>query len=366
MAKVRLNQLTKRFGSVTAVNNVNLELADGELLVLVGPSGCGKTTVLRMLAGLEAPTEGEIWIGDRMVNDLDPASRNIAMVFQNFALYPHMTVRENLIFPLEERNMTKQQIEEQVQKTARILQIEPLLERKPREMSGGQQQRVAVGRAIIRNPSVLLMDEPLSNLDAKLRVGMRTELKRLQSELGVTTVYVTHDQTEALTMGDRIVIMGDGEIKQMGTADEVYQYPANMFVAGLIGSPPMNILPLRVRRENGQTQVTAHEFAISLPEAKAEALRKVVGGDDGTEVMAGIRPEDLFIAPDNRSGVMEGTIELVEPLGSDKYLSVRWHEHVLMVRASSKGSFIEQDQIKLSLDPSDLHLFDPATEERVA
>jgi multiple sugar transport system ATP-binding protein len=364
MAKVRLNQLTKRFGSVTAVENVNLELADGELLVLVGPSGCGKTTVLRMLAGLEAPTEGEIWIGDRLVNDLDPAKRNIAMVFQNFALYPHMTVRENLIFPLEERNLTKQEIEERVQKTARILQIEPLLERRPKEMSGGQQQRVAVGRAIIRNPSVLLMDEPLSNLDAKLRVGMRTELKRLQSELDVTTVYVTHDQTEALTMGDRIVIMGDGEIKQIGTADEVYQYPANIFVAGLIGSPPMNLLPLQVRHDNGQTQVVAHEFALPLPEIKAAAVRKAIG--DGAEVMAGVRPEDLVLAPANSSGVLEGIVEVIEPLGSDKYLSVRWHEHVLMVRASSKGAFTEQDQISISVDPSDLHLFDPTTEQRIA
>lgn len=365
MAKVRLKQLTKQFGSITAVDNVSLELADGELLVLVGPSGCGKTTVLRILAGLEAPTDGEIWIGDRLVNDLDPASRNIAMVFQNFALYPHMTVRENLIFPLEERNLTKQEMEQRVQETARILQIDPLLERKPKEMSGGQQQRVAVGRAIIRNPTVLLMDEPLSNLDAKLRVGMRTELKRLQNELGITTVYVTHDQTEALTMGDRIVIMGDGQIKQMGTADEVYQLPANMFVAGLIGSPPMNFLPVRVRQKNGQVQVTAHEFELALPEAKARALRELAG--DSAKLMAGVRPEDLsIVAPDAGSGLMRGTVEVIEPLGSDKYLSVRWHEHVFMVRASSKGDFNLQDQVNISLDPADLHLFDMSTEQRVA
>ena len=291
MAKVLIKNLTKRFGKVVAADKVDLEVKDKEFVVLLGPSGCGKTTVLRCIAGLETPEEGEIYIEDRLVNELEPKERDIAMVFQTYALYPHMTVFQNLAFPLENTNLPKLQIKEEVEKTAKLLKIEHLLDRRPRQLSGGQRQRVALGRAMVRNPQVFLMDEPLSNLDAKLRVYMRAELKKLQKELGVTTIYVTHDQVEAMTMGDRVAILNQGALQQFGKATDIYFHPINVFVAGFIGTPPTNFFDCTLTKEENHF-FDAGPFKYPVPESMREKAKKW-----SSSLVLGVRPQDVIVHP---------------------------------------------------------------------
>src|SRR5690554_686499 len=292
MASVTLERVTKRFGNVIAVDEASLEIRDKEFLVLVGPSGCGKSTTLRMVAGLEDVTEGNIYIGDRLVNDVPPKDRDIAMVFQNYALYPHMDVYNNMAFGLKLRKFPKSEIDRRVKEAARMLGIENLLDRKPKQLSGGQRQRVAVGRAIVREPKVFLMDEPLSNLDAKLRVQMRAELSKLHRRLEATVIYVTHDQTEAMTMGDRIVVMKDGFIQQVGAPLEVYEKPVNVFVAGFIGSPAMNFMEGVLRRDGETYFIDAKTFKLPIPAEKAASIKNL-GKYVDKQVVLGIRPEDI-------------------------------------------------------------------------
>jgi multiple sugar transport system ATP-binding protein len=317
MAQITLDRLTKRYpDGFEAVRDMSLDIQDGEFVILVGPSGCGKSTALRMIAGLEDISEGELRIGDQVVNDKAPKDRDIAMVFQNYALYPHMSVRENMGFALKLRGMPKEEIDGKVEEAARILDLEPHLDRKPAQLSGGQRQRVAMGRAIVRNPSAFLMDEPLSNLDAKLRVQMRTEVSRIQKNLGTTTVYVTHDQTEAMTLGDRVAVMRSGQLQQVGSPMELYNTPVNLFVAGFIGSPAMNFMPATVE---GDT--------VKLPLADVRLPSEVhgrVGGTQGRQLIAGVRPEnfeDASLVGDarNRGTVFKAQIELLESLGSELY-----------------------------------------------
>src|SRR6059036_1800511 len=299
MAEVRLEHVTKRFSEdVAALDDLTLEVADGEFLILVGPSGCGKTTALRLVAGLEKPSSGTITIGDRVVNDVTPRDRDIAMVFQNYALYPHMTVYRNLAFGLKERKTPKPEIERRVREASAILGLDDLLKRRPAQLYGGQRQRVAMGRALVREPKAFLLDEPLSNLDAKLRVAMRAELKRLHQRLEITTIHVTHDQVEAMTLGDRIAVMNEGALQQLGHPQEVYDRPANLFVAGFIGSPPMNLL----RGVVSHGRIEAGDLAAERPSLP-----------DG-EVVVGVRPEAFLIAPDGAAST-ELTVEIVEPLG---------------------------------------------------
>ena len=316
MAKVVLDGITKRFGEVVAVDQVALEIDDGEFMVLVGPSGCGKSTILRIVAGLEELTAGEIWIGDRQVTDLSPRDRDVAMVFQNYALYPHMTVRDNMGFALKLAGTDKEEINKRVEEAARILDLEPHLDRKPSQLSGGQRQRVAMGRAIVRNPAAFLMDEPLSNLDAKLRVQMRTEVSRIQHRLGTTTVYVTHDQTEALTLGDRVAVMRSGVLQQVGAPMELYNQPMNLFVAGFIGSPAMNFMPATVE---GDT-VKLPFGDVRLPSELHDRVRDA----HGRRLIAGIRPEhfeDASLTGEarDRGSTFKAHIEVLESLGSELY-----------------------------------------------
>jgi multiple sugar transport system ATP-binding protein len=358
MANVLLKNITKRFDDVVAVNNVNLEIADREFIVLVGPSGCGKTTTLRMIAGLEEITEGEIYIGDRFINKLAPKDRNIAMVFQSYALYPHMKVSENMAFGLKMRRMPKEDREDRVRRAAEILGIEELLGRKPKQLSGGQRQRVALGRAIVRDPEVFLFDEPLSNLDAKLRVQMRTELKKLHERLQATVVYVTHDQVEAMTMGDRIVVMKDGIVQQVGAPLELYNTPSNLFVAGFIGSPAMNFIPCRVREENSRTYIDAEDFKISLPDSLVARVRS----SQETAFVLGIRPEDLRgKAPGQEvlhdSVSITANINVIEPLGKELSLdlSTGIHNVTALLEADTKAKPHEEIELLLSLEK--IHLF---------
>ncbi|HBQ20548.1 MAG: glycerol-3-phosphate ABC transporter ATP-binding protein [Deltaproteobacteria bacterium GWA2_38_16] len=326
MAKVSFKEVTKKFGSTELLKNFNLEVKDQEFLVLVGPSGCGKSTTLRLLAGLETLNNGEIYIGDRLVNRLDPKDRDIAMVFQNYALYPHYTVFENLAFSLRLRKVPKAEIQQRVNAIAQMLEIEMLLERKPKELSGGQRQRVALGRAIIRNPKVFLMDEPLSNLDAKLRVAMRAELMSLQRKLKTTTIYVTHDQVEAMTMGDRIVVLNEGKIQQVGTPHEIYHEPANRFVAGFMGSPPMNFL------ERG---------AITL----------------------GVRPEDIYFSrPEGENWQVPATFQMIEPLGAEYLFHVVVDGTKWIIRSSQAQSFTVGQQVTLYIPLSKIYFFDEEKE----
>ncbi|MBX6341044.1 MAG: sn-glycerol-3-phosphate ABC transporter ATP-binding protein UgpC, partial [Thermomicrobiaceae bacterium] len=315
MAEVVYDHVSKRFESVTALNDLALTIEDGEFLVLVGPSGCGKSTALRCLAGLEEITSGDVIIGDRVVTHVPPKDRDIAMVFQNYALYPHMNVRDNMAFGLQLRRFPKQEIDRRVQEAARLLGLEALLDRKPRQLSGGQRQRVALGRAIVREPQVFLMDEPLSNLDAKLRVQTRAEIIKLQQRLGTTTIYVTHDQTEAMTMGHRIAVMSAGVLQQLDTPQEIYDRPANLFVATFIGSPAMNVFPAMVDRGDGGMRLVSDGVVLRVPSARADRLE----GYLGREVLVGIRPEHFEVAGPGGDGRGAGQtlrlpVELVEPL----------------------------------------------------
>ncbi len=368
MAAVTLSGVTKRFGSTTVIRDLDLEIRDEELMVFVGPSGCGKSTALRMIAGLEEVTEGEIRIGERVVNDLAPKERDIAMVFQSYALYPHMSVRENMEFGLRIRKMPKAEIDRLVGDAARTLGIDQLLDRKPKNLSGGQRQRVAVGRAIVRKPSVFLFDEPLSNLDAKLRVQMRAEITKLQQALRTTTIYVTHDQVEAMTMGSRIAVLKDGSLQQVGAPLEVYEHPVNVFVATFIGTPPMNFLPADVA--DGGAVLRAPAFALRLP----PAARATVAKHGAQRVLLGIRPENVRVAsgspvaapaPSPDGGRVEGTVEVVELLGNEAIVHARVGDVLLVCTTESHRAPRAGSRISLDLDLGAIHLFDAGTERRL-
>jgi multiple sugar transport system ATP-binding protein len=353
MASVAIRDVTKAFGALEVIHGVSVLIADGEFVVLVGPSGCGKSTLLRMIAGLENITSGEIRIGDRIVNHLPPKERDIAMVFQNYALYPHMTVAANMAFSLKLRGAPKTEIDQRVHAAADILGLGPLLERFPRQLSGGQRQRVAMGRAIVRDPQVFLFDEPLSNLDAKLRVAMRTEIKELHQRLKTTTVYVTHDQIEAMTMADRIVVMHDGIIEQIGAPLELYDRPKNLFVAGFIGSPAMNFLKGSVRA-NGALQFEGAS-GVRLPLARAPT------GSDGREVIYGVRPEHFTLADDGA----DAQVQVIEPTGSELQVVAKLGGEDIIAVFRERHDFKPGDTIRLKPDPRLVHLFDEPTGERL-
>ena len=358
MAQVILSKVSKMFGKqVTAVDNVNLNIPDGEFIVIVGPSGCGKTTTLRMIAGLEEITSGIINIGDKVVNDVPPKDRDIAMVFQNYALYPHMTVFQNMGFGLKLRKVPKAEIKKQVQDTAELLGIDQLLSRKPKTLSGGQRQRVAVGRAIVRNPKVFLFDEPLSNLDAKLRITMRAELKTLHQRLKTTTIYVTHDQAEAMTLGDRICVMYDGVVQQVAAPMEVYDKPANRFVAGFLGTPPMNFFDGQVQLENGQARFVTGDDAVLLP----ERLRKMLENRKNPNVILGIRPEHFSIQPqpEQQQSKLQCTVKVVEPLGdcTEVYLSSSSQNNII-ASLDPHVNFSTSQRLEIFIDIDKVHLFE--------
>jgi multiple sugar transport system ATP-binding protein len=360
MARVLLKNLNKKFDDTHAVKDVNLDIRDREFVVLVGPSGCGKTTTLRMVAGLEEVSSGEISIDGRVVNDLPPMDRDIAMVFQNYALYPHMSVYENMAFGLKMRKFSKDEIEKRVRQAADILGIQPLLERRPRQLSGGQRQRVALGRAIVRHPRVFLFDEPLSNLDAKLRVQMRVELKRLHERLSTTAIYVTHDQVEAMTLGDRVVVMKDGLVQQVGEPLQLYSSPANRFVASFIGSPAMNFVDVTLMQANGALWAETAGLRIRIPPRKVEALNRHAGA----KVALGIRPEALRMAngADPADYSFESVVEVVEPLGNEILLDVRAGAHLMVARVDPATRVKVRETVRLALDPERLHFFDAKTE----
>src|ERR1700712_2175443 len=360
MARVAMRELNKMYDDVHAVIDVNLEIRDQEFVVLVGPPGGGKTTTLRMVAGLESISGGQISIDEKVVNELPPMDRDIAMVFQNYALYPHMTVYDNMAFGLKMREFDKPEIARRVQEAAGILGIHELLKRQPRQLSGGQRQRVALGRAIVRHPQVFLFDEPLSNLDAKLRVQMRVELKKLHERLGTTAIYVTHDQVEAMTLGDRVVVMRDGRVQQVADPMELYNQPANRFVAGFIGSPAMNFAPVRITSENGSLIAENSGLRIKLPDETARRLR----GHIGQEVTLGVRPEDLTVAgtADRDHPCFDAMIEVVEQLGSEILLDMKVGEDVMVASVEPTTRVKGRDRLRLAMRPSRLHVFDANTE----
>ncbi|NLM54914.1 MAG: sn-glycerol-3-phosphate ABC transporter ATP-binding protein UgpC [Firmicutes bacterium] len=365
MAQVLLKNVTKRFGNVVAVNNVSLDIKDKEFIVLVGPSGCGKSTTLRMVAGLEEISEGTITIGDTVVNDVPPKDRDIAMVFQNYALYPHMDVYNNMAFGLKLRKFPKHEIDQRVKEAAKMLGIENLLDRKPKALSGGQRQRVAVGRAIVREPKVFLMDEPLSNLDAKLRVQMRAELSKLHNRLQTTIIYVTHDQTEAMTMGDRIVVMKDGVIQQVGAPLEIYNYPNNIFVAGFIGSPAMNFLDVVLRREDGTYFIDAKTFKLPIPAEKAAGIQNL-GKYIDKHVIMGIRPEDIedvALIEHDPATTLEADIDVTEPMGAEVYVYFSSGDNSFIARLDAATKATDGGRLKVGFNMQKIHLFDKDTEE---
>jgi sn-glycerol 3-phosphate transport system ATP-binding protein len=361
MASISIREMTKRFGQLEVLHSISAEINDGEFLVVVGPSGCGKSTILRLIAGLEEITSGEVWIGEQLVNSLEPKDRNIAMVFQNYALYPHMNVFNNMAYGLRTRRFSTDEIRQRVEDAARTLGLENLLDRKPRQLSGGQRQRVAMGRCIVREPSVFLFDEPLSNLDAKLRTQMRVELKRLHKQLRTTSIYVTHDQVEAMTLADRILVLNEGRIEHLGTADEIYHRPATTFVAGFIGSPGMNLLPGRLAGDGDM---------IRLPDGNQCAIPRGMNGFKKSGITLGLRPEHLTL----KSNVTEpdpcclkALVELVEPLGSDNvaHCSMNGISHNLVARLPSNCPVTEGETLDLAFHPGNLHLFDPENGARI-
>ena len=366
MAEVSIRKLNKMFDVTHVVKDVDLDIHDKEFVVLVGPSGCGKTTTLRMVAGLEAITSGEIRIDDVVVNEVPPMDRDIAMVFQSYALYPHMSVAGNMAFGLKMRKFGKAEIEARIKRAATILGIENLLERKPRQLSGGQRQRVALGRAIVRDPKVFLFDEPLSNLDAKLRVQMRVELKKLHERLGTTAIYVTHDQVEAMTLGDRVVVMKDGWVQQVGSPLDLYNSPANKFVAGFIGSPAMNFVDATLGESNGAVVAEAPGLRIALPGPLAARARAKSNGS-GRSVTLGIRPEDVHIAGsgDAPDLCFDAVVEVVEQLGSEILLDSRVGPATVVASVEPTVRVRSSDTLRLSLKPERLHLFDAATEAAI-
>ncbi|MEW6368927.1 MAG: sn-glycerol-3-phosphate ABC transporter ATP-binding protein UgpC [Acidobacteriota bacterium] len=363
MAQVLMNDVCKRFGDVSVIENLNLEVRDHEFMVLVGPSGCGKSTALRMVAGLEEISAGEVLIGERVVNKLPPKDRDIAMVFQNYALYPHMSVRQNLEFGLRLRKTPQGDIDKLVGDAAQILGIGQLLDRKPKQLSGGQRQRVALGRAIVRQPAVFLFDEPLSNLDAKLRVQMRAEISKLQRRLNTTSIYVTHDQVEAMTMGHRIAVMKDGKLQQVGTPLDVYERPANLFVANFIGTPPMNFVNATLT--DGGSRLSASKFGIPVP----QSLRPITSGKDGVRVVAGLRPENIIDPSKEPRGETAGLtvdIEIVEPLGHEVVVHGRAGDDLFVAKLDPHRAPEVGSKVELVLELDALHLFDAKTETRLA
>ncbi len=362
MAEVRLENVIKKFDEVVAVDDFNLTIADKEFVVLVGPSGCGKTTTLRMIAGLESITSGNVFIGEQLINKLPAKDRNIAMVFQNYALYPHMSVFDNMAFSLEMRRRPKKEVKQRVGEAAEILGIQHLLARKPKQLSGGQRQRVAVGRAIVRKPEVFLFDEPLSNLDAKLRVQTRLELKKLHERLATTAVYVTHDQVEAMTMGDRIVVMKDGLIQQVGSPLELYDEPANRFVGGFIGSPAMNFFEAKINGAAETVCLQAGDVRIDLPSEKSKQLADY----KEKSVIVGIRPEDLKPTPEHVDGkTIQGTVEVVEPIGNETYVDLNAGNFNLIAAVGRKSRIRPHSNLALNLTMENLHLFNPQNEKAI-
>lgn len=363
MASITFTHVNKTYpGNVEVVPDLNLEIKDKEFVILVGPSGCGKSTTLRMIAGLEDITSGELRIGDRVVNDVAPKDRDIAMVFQNYALYPHMTVYKNIAFGLELRKVPRDEIDKKVHEAARILDLEHLLDRKPKALSGGQRQRVALGRAMVRDPAVFLLDEPLSNLDAKLRTSMRTEISKLHRKLDTTFVYVTHDQTEAMTMGDRICVMKDGIIQQFDTPQVLYDFPCNLFVAGFIGSPQMNFIPATIVKKDGKVCAHFDQFYLPLDEEKAKALASYID----KEVLIGIRPEDFAeVANQPKEETITATVELAELMGAETNLYMDCAGTKLIVRMPSNVRPEEQKPYTVAVKVDKIHVFDKDTEKAI-
>ena len=363
MADLQLKNIYKRYsGNVTAVSDFCIDIEDKEFIILVGPSGCGKSTTLRMIAGLEEISEGELYIGGKLMNDVAPKDRDIAMVFQSYALYPHMTVFDNMAFALKLRKTPKAEIKKRVTEAAKILDIEHLLDRKPKALAGGQRQRVAMGRAIVRSPKVFLMDEPLSNLDAKLRVAMRTEIKKLHNKLKTTFIYVTHDQTEAMTMGTRIVVMKDGVVQQIDSPSNLYNNPCNQFVAGFIGSPQMNFVDVAIEKDGDSTYAVFADNKIAIPEGKAGALADYVG----KEVVMGIRPEDIhddeaFIST-YPSATVEAYVDVTEMMGAETYLYLQIGGCAFTARVNARSTSKAEDTVKVGFDVNRLHFFDKDTE----
>lgn len=365
MASVTFEHVYKRFGDVIAVNDLNLDIADKEFLVLVGPSGCGKTTALRCLAGLEDISDGKIMIGDRMVNDVAPKDRDIAMVFQSYALYPHMSVYDNMAFGLKLRKTPKAEIDARVKEAAKVLGIEALLERKPRQLSGGQRQRVAVGRAIVRKPKVFLFDEPLSNLDAKLRVETRANISKLHQQLETTFIYVTHDQVEAMTMASRIAVIAKGILQQVDTPQQLYDFPSNLFVAGFIGSPAMNFFPATLKQEDGKLLVDAKSFVVQIPEERIKAFQPEVG----RKVIFGLRPEDIhnpeFAAPGIIAQPVNVEIEVVELMGNEIFVYMKNGDHNFVARVDPRSRYRMGDKTQVVFNMANMHLFDAETEKAI-
>jgi len=365
MAQVILRNLSKSYGDTQVVKDVNLEIRDREFFVLVGPSGCGKSTTLRMVAGLEDITSGEVWIGDRLVNQVPPKDRDIAMVFQNYALYPHMSVYQNMAFGLKLRGYSRKEIDARVREAAEILNIGHLLERRPKELSGGQRQRVAVGRAIVRKPKVFLFDEPLSNLDAKMRVRMRVELSKLHNRLQATMIYVTHDQLEAMTLANRVAVMKDGVVQQIAPPIQLYTQPENKFVAGFIGSPPMNFLEVTLNRRNGSVFFELEgRGALRSDAAMGRKLEKSVG----KKVILGIRPEDVhdkvyYTGGPAENKVIKGTVDVVEPMGAEKYLYLSLGSQSLVARVNPNNQAKENQVIDLVFNMEKVKIFDPETDK---
>ncbi|MBC2580905.1 ABC transporter ATP-binding protein [Clostridium sp. DJ247] len=365
MASLSLKHIYKIYsGNVTAVKDFNLEIEDKEFIVFVGPSGCGKSTTLRMIAGLEEISKGDLLIGDALVNDVAPKDRDIAMVFQNYALYPHMTVYDNMAFGLKLRKVSKDEIDKKVKEAARVLDISHLLDRKPKALSGGQRQRVAMGRAIVREPKVFLMDEPLSNLDAKLRVQMRTEIAKLHNRLQTTFIYVTHDQTEAMTLGTRIVVMKDGIVQQVDTPQTLYNHPINIFVAGFIGSPQMNFIDGKLEEVNGRVKVIFGEDQLILPEDSSKILKEK--GYIGKDIIMGIRPEDISDLEDDiikfKDSVIQANVDVTELMGAETYIYLSKNKASITARVNGTSKAKSGDKIKISLDPNKIHIFDKDTE----
>ena len=359
MASVTFIKVVKKFGDVVAVDDLSFEIEDKEFLVLVGPSGCGKTTALRCLAGLEEITSGEIMIGDQVVNDVPPKDRDIAMVFQSYALYPHMTVFDNMAFGLKLRRTSKEDINRRVREAAKILAIENLLDRKPRELSGGQRQRVALGRAIVREPQVFLFDEPLSNLDAKLRVQTRKEISKLHQRLNATFIYVTHDQVEAMTMGTRIAVINQGLLQQVDTPQNLYDKPANQFVAGFIGSPAMNFFQVKIQKSNGNLVIDSGGFQVDIPKEKTNTYKDLVG----KQVVFGIRPEDIynpeFPSPGIKAALVESKVDLLELMGDEIYVYLMAGKKDMVARVDPRSKYQIGDRVQVAFDMSNFHIFDP-------
>ena len=367
MASLSLKHINKVYpNGFEAVKDFNLEIEDKEFIIFVGPSGCGKSTTLRMIAGLEEISSGELKIGDKIVNDVEPKDRDIAMVFQNYALYPHMTVYDNMAFGLKLRKVPKDQIDKMVREAAKILDLEPLLDRKPKALSGGQRQRVAMGRAIVRDPKVFLMDEPLSNLDAKLRGQMRIEISKLHQRLGTTIIYVTHDQTEAMTLGTRIVVMNAGIVQQVDTPQTLYDYPCNLFVAGFIGSPQMNFIDATLVKEGADYYVTFGAAKIKVPANKANAE---IANYVGKEIVFGIRPEDVHDEPEfiekHPEARATADVEVTELMGAETYLYLNCEGNALTARVEPTSTAKTGDKITIALDMNKMHLFDKETEKTI-